>query len=69
MNLQEKVQEFIRESDLIPSSVISEKTSAILQDRFQNRDTDMYFAFILGVEYGLEGILKLLEEHKINPEL
>ena len=69
MNLQEKVQEFIRESDLIPSSVISEKTLPILRDGFQNRDTDTYFAFILGVEYAFEGMLKLLQEHNINPEL
>ena len=58
MKLQEKIREFIRESD----DIIEPEG---LNDTNLSREN----SYIMGCEYGWECVLRLLEDFKINPEL
>ena len=60
MTLQEKIKEFIRETDLISDDEISS-----IADTIENN----YEWFRAGIQYGLSAVLDLLEKSKINPEL
>ena len=64
MKLQEKIEEFIRESDLIEDSIIKEVIDKLPKNKLLADN-----AFISGFEYACECVLNLLETYKINPEL
>ena len=64
MTLQEKIEEFIRESERINKAEIRDYL-----DLMQIPIGDQYLYFIAGFDYACERILDLLRDFKINPEL
>ena len=70
MKLQEKIREFIRESDLVEEDVLKKVINALPKNRISVEDSFLLEnTFISGSEYAYECVLRLLEDFKINPEI
>ena len=68
MTLQEKIEEFLREKDIITLEEIRDEIDTYGYDTPKNLEEAEALAFLAGCEFAWRGVLSILEAHGINPD-
>jgi hypothetical protein len=69
MTLQEKIHEFIRETDNIEEEILKDNLEDLLSKTPKAEKEFLYSAFIQGFTYACNCLLQLCQTSKINPEI